>query len=69
MDKMLHLSKRHRVADWIKNRQTKPVYMLFTRDSLQAEGTDSKWGDENIYLLQMEMKKAEVAIFIRQNKL
>ena len=52
------LSKRHRVADWLKKKKTGPIYMQPIGDSLQSyKCTDWKWGDGKIYFIQMEMTR------------
>ena len=56
-------AKRHRLAEWI---QTRPVYMLSTRDPLQTQGhiqTESE-GMKKIFHANGNQKKAVVTILI-----
>ena len=57
--------KKHRVAEWIQ-KQTRSVYMLFTRDPLQIKGHQQTESEEmeNVFQGNGNEKTAGVAIII-----
>ena len=50
------LAKRHRAAEWIKNKTGR--YAVYKRPtSVLGTHTDWKWGDGKRYSMQMEIKR------------